>query len=110
MVRLRGRLFAFFSLVIVFTSMVASAQVPATFFGMQMGKGIPVGEPWPVDSFGATRLWDSGMAWALINTAPGRYDWTLLDAWINDAQKHGIDVVYCFGRVPQWASSNPNNA
>jgi polysaccharide biosynthesis protein PslG len=109
MVRLRGKLFAFFALVIVGTSMGALAQVPATFFGMQMGKGIPVGEPWPVDSFATTRLWDSGTAWALINTAPGRYDWTVFDAWLNDANAHGIDVVYCFGRVPQWASSNPNN-
>src|SRR5271154_3007557 len=33
----------------------------------------------------------------------------MLDAWLNAAQKNQVDIVYCFGRVPQWASSKPND-
>lgn len=98
------------TLVTLGTSLHSSAQtVPANFFDMQMGKGVPDGEPWPVDSFGGTRLWDAGTAWALINYAPGQYDWSMFDSWLNLAQAHNIDVAYCFGRVPQWASSQPND-
>src|SRR5262249_4600144 len=79
------------------------------FFGMQMEKAIMLGEPWPVDHFSGTRLWDSGVAWPLLNPAPGVYNWSLLDAWINASQKHGVDLIYTFGRVPQWASSDPND-
>src|SRR5579872_692919 len=109
-------------LIVVLLGSVASvsAQIAPTFFGMQMGKGSVTGQPWPVDKictnpfqgcdgFGGVRLWDSGTAWALINYAPGQYDWSILDAWINDAKKHQVDLVYCFGRVPLWASSKPND-
>jgi hypothetical protein len=110
MTNLKVAILAAAALLVVGTSLSSGAQtVPATFFGMQMGKGILAGEPWPVDSFGTTRLWDSGTSWPLINFAPGQYDWSALDAWINKAQRRNIDVVYCFGRVPQWASSNPND-
>ncbi len=85
------------------------AQVPASFFDMQMEHATVIGEPWPVDSFGGFRLWDSGTAWSVINVAPGQYDWSMLDAWLKAAKEHNTDVQYTFGRVPQWASSNPND-
>ena len=110
MTNLKLALLAALALIVVGTSLNSGAQtVPATFFGMQMGKGIPAGEPWPVAKFGTTRLWDSGTSWPLINPAPGQYDWSTFDWWINNAQQHNIDLIYCFGRVPQWASSNPND-
>jgi polysaccharide biosynthesis protein PslG len=86
------------------------AQVPASFFDMQMEHATVTGEPWPVDSFGNFRLWDSATAWAVINTAPGQYDWSMLDSWLKAAKDRNMDVEYTFGRVPQWASSNPNDS
>jgi hypothetical protein len=76
---------------------------------MQMEHATVIGEPWPVDHFGNLRLWDSATAWAVINTAPGQYDWSMLDAWLKAANQHNADVEYTFGRVPLWASSNPND-
>ena len=103
-----GTLFIF--VIVLGISATSAAQtVPPTFFDMQMQKGIMIGEPWPVDSFGGTRLWDSGANWALINTAPGHYEWSMLDAWLAAAQQNNIDVQYTFGVVPQWASSKPND-
>jgi hypothetical protein len=86
------------------------AQVPASFFDMQMEHATVTGEPWPVDSFAGLRLWDSATAWAVINTAPGQYDWSMLDAWLKAAKQRNVDVEYTFGRVPQWAASNPNDS
>ena len=55
------------------------------------------------------RLWDSGVAWYLLNPSLGTYNWNTLDTWLNDAQQHGVDVLYTFGEVPTWASSDPTN-
>jgi hypothetical protein len=92
------------------TTATLQAQVPASLFDMQMEHATVTGEPWPVDSFGNIRLWDTATAWTVINTAPGQYDWSMLDAWLKAAKEHNADVEYTFGRVPQWASSNPNDA
>src|SRR5271154_6335641 len=105
--KLQVRVVFFLLLVVVAGMARGNAQIAPTLFGMQMGKGSVTGQPWPVDKicidpfqgcdgFGGTRLWDSGTAWALINYAPGQYDWTILDAWMNASKKHQVDIVYCF--------------
>ena len=90
----------------------ASAQqaTPATFFGLQMNSGTISEQPWPSVSFKGTRLWDAAVHWADINTANGVYDWTLLDKWLADAQANDVRLLYTFGEVPTWASSNPNDS
>jgi hypothetical protein len=64
-------------------------------------------DPWPSVPFGTLRLWDSGVAWALLETSSGTYDWTTLDKWLTAAQAHGVEVLYTFGRTPGFASSQP---
>ena len=86
----------------------ASAQtVPLTYFGMHMHAGVISRQPWPVVSFGSVRLWDASVAWANINTASGSYDWSNLDKWLAAAQGQNDQLLYTFGRTPQWASSSP---
>jgi len=87
----------------------AVAQIVRSFFGMQMNHEKILGEPWPVVPIGALRLWDAGVAWSNINTAPGQYDWSRFDAWLNYAQQNNVDVLYVFGRTPRWISSTPND-
>jgi hypothetical protein len=98
-------------LAVLGTSTRASAQQPVSpyFFGMTMTGGEVGAEPWPVVPFSGFRLWDSGVPWSLLNPAPGTYDWRLLDIWMNHAKQNGVDIDYCFGRVPRWASSEPND-
>ena len=85
--------------------------IPANYFGYNLHpKVVNGGVPWPTPPFGVIRLWASQTAWTDINTADGVYDWTMLDSWFDLAAQHGItDVIYTFGVVPQWASSNPND-
>ena len=88
---------------------VASAawsQVPATFFGMTINHA-PIEETmWPEVPIGAIRLWDTGTSWRAMNPAPGVYEWSKLDQWFRIAKRHDVDILYTFGRTPDWASSN----
>ena len=54
------------------------------------------------------RLWDTGTGWAQVNTAPGVYDWTRLDAILTNAQTHGVDVLYDLARTPGFAQCGPS--
>jgi hypothetical protein len=61
--------------------------------------------PWPQDAaFGGIRLWDSGATWWDIQprTANG-YEWATFDFIVNQAASSGKDILYTFGRTPQWA-------
>jgi len=56
------------------------------------------------------RLWDSHTSWEQINTAQDVYDFSVLDAWLQLAQQNNVtDVMYTFGQVPVWASSDPTD-
>jgi len=85
--------------------------VPRTFFGMHRHVWPNRPEPWPDIPIGSFRLWDSNTGWAQINPSEGHYDWSQVDKWFADLQQHNVeDVLYTFGRTPQFASSQPNNA
>jgi polysaccharide biosynthesis protein PslG len=80
--------------------------IPRSFFGMTV---LDFQQVSPSLNYGTTRTWDSFpmLDWADINSAPGIYDFRLLDAFIKINQERGADVIYTFGRTPLWASSQP---
>jgi len=84
-------------------------QASPEFFSLQMNSGTISHQPWPCDSFGGMRLWDSQVHWRDINTADGVFDWSLMEAWLAAAQLNNVNVLYTFGEVPGWASSNPHD-
>jgi polysaccharide biosynthesis protein PslG len=94
------------------TDTAPNGPIPATLFGLHMHKPMILrNQPWPTVPFGAGRLWDTGTYWAEINIADGKYDWDLLDKWLARFHEHDIDdLLYTFGRAPQWASSRPNDS
>ncbi len=66
--------------------------------------------PWPSVAFKEVRMWSNVDAarWANINTGPGIYDFSVVDAFLNEFYLNGIsDVLYTIGQVPGWASINP---
>lgn len=88
----------------------AAQTISSNFFGMQMHVGILGKQPWPGDSFGTIRFWDTNTGWADINLSAGVYDWTTFDAWMATTKSHGItSLLYTFGKVPAWASSQPSD-
>lgn len=86
-----------------------SIAIPPEYFGLQMNSGIIGHQPWPIDAFGGTRLWDSNTHWEDINTSDGVYKWEILDNWLATAYYRNVDVLYTFGQVPTWASSKPHD-
>ena len=68
----------------------------------------------PTDSVGNTaavttlRIWDSGMKWADIETAPGVFDWSNMDLTVNTLATNPnclMSIIYTFGNTPEWASA-----
>ena len=84
-----------------------NGAIPRAFFGMTVLDSEHVNPPL---NYGTTRTWDSFpmLDWADINSSAGVYDFERLDAYIQLNQARGADVVYTFGRTPQWASSQPD--
>lgn len=89
---------------------VTGRVVPAEFFGMHLAAQGADG--WPSVKFATQRIWDSwpGVSWADINPSQGTYNWANLDALVNDSLSHGVELVYTFGYVPAWASTNAGGA
>ena len=85
------------------TPITHPAASPA-FFGMTV---IHYPTPMPQFTFGTTRTWDAypSMDWAAANPAPGQYNFAPLNAFIK--ANPGREIVYTFGKTPQWASTSP---
>jgi hypothetical protein len=82
-----------------------SSSKNADFFGLHIHSTLT---PWPTLGFGGFRLWDTETRWAQIEKSQGVYDFRILDNFLAELSSHSIStVVYTFGQVPIWASSNP---
>jgi hypothetical protein len=81
--------------------------LPATFFGLNVNQPTT---PWPLIPFGSYRFWDDGARWNEVNTAPGKFTWSVLDAWSSTLAKHGVkDTLYELSATPVWASPDPTD-
>lgn len=93
------------TLVLIFVG-VAGAQISPQAFGMHSATN----NPWPSAvgvQFSSWRSLASWVDWSEINTAPGVYDWTILDNKLAFTQQYGQSVLYTFYRTPSWASTCP---
>jgi len=75
------------------------------YFGMHDSD--PVGDSWPAASVGSLRVWDSGVAWNQVETAPGSYDFSRLDAIVQTARDRGADVLIVLGQTPAFYAKRP---
>jgi hypothetical protein len=73
-------------------------RVPRTFFGLHDASQQAYGRV----RFGSLRLWDSGVTWRDVETAPGVYDWTRLDSLVSSAQAHRVQVTLVLGMTPSF--------
>jgi polysaccharide biosynthesis protein PslG len=84
----------------------APEAIPESYFGMTLHNYNTT--PWPSIPFASLRTWDTAVTWANIQPAPNTFVWSKLDALINLAERHGVDLVFTLGRTPRWASANPD--
>ncbi len=76
------------------------------YFGMHIHRAAE-GTPWPQVDFGSWRLWDSGVAWPQLEPEQGRWNFTLLDRYVDLAAKHDVEILLTLGLTPAWASARP---
>jgi hypothetical protein len=88
----------------------SSAQVvQPSYFGVhQSWLGAPEPRGWPLAEVGAVRLWDNGVTWRDLETAPGRYSWQRLDRLVAQAQAHGASVLLVLGQTPAFHAARPD--
>jgi hypothetical protein len=74
--------------------------LPRSFFSMTWAtRAAP-----PTVPVGGLRLWDTTAVWPKLNPQSGTYAFGELDAWLDAAEAAHVDVIFTFGRTPQWAS------
>jgi len=80
--------------------------VPPQAFGQHVG-GIGQAAP-PGVTLSSVRLWDTGVRWDQVERERDQYDWTTLDAAVDNARAAGAtDILYVLGSTPAWAAGNP---
>ena len=59
----------------------------------------------PVGEVTHVRLWDCGVTWKDIHTAPDSYNWSRMDMLMDKYE--GKHVCYVIAATPQWAAQDP---
>src|SRR5690242_7203529 len=80
-------------------SAAAGPVIGSSFFGVHH-QGLHADGPigFPQAPVGSIRLWDNHVAWRDIETSPGVFDWTLLDAEMAKAREHGATALLVLGQ------------
>lgn len=60
----------------------------------------------PVGDVTHVRLWDCGVTWKDIHTAPDSYNWSRMDMLMDKYE--GKHITYVIAATPQWAAADPN--
>jgi hypothetical protein len=75
------------------------------FFGMHDSD--PVGPSWPKGPVGSLRVWDAGVVWNQVETTPGVYNFSRLDAIVKSARAHKATTLIVLGQTPSFHSRKP---
>jgi hypothetical protein len=78
--------------------------VPAELFGMHIHRAA-AGTAWPPIPFADWRLWDARVSWPQLEPERGRWDFALLDRYLNIAAQHHVEILLTLGLTPAWASA-----
>lgn len=81
---------------------VPSDGIPSTFFGMHTIDPFSSYPPFPSVPVGAFGK-GARTLWPYVETSPGVYDWSRLDAYVTLSESHGVKMMYAAEAVPEWA-------
>jgi len=88
-----------------------TTSIPITYFGQHPQHLSAVNNGtlmWPGINFGYARSHDGSPTWAAVEPANGTYNWTNMDAFVNQALASGQKIIYTFCETPQWATTDTN--
>ena len=89
--------------------------IPPSFFGMHVHHvvwqppHVKQLTPWPRVPFSQLRLWVSAIAWPSLEPEPGKWNFQILDKYIDIAAKHNVEPLLTLGQSPPWASARPSD-
>jgi len=72
------------------------------------GMGFTSTNGWPSSGVTHVRIWDIGVSWREIHLGVDVYDWSRLDAVVNQIKSTGGLITYVIGATPQWLAKYPN--
>lgn len=81
--------------------------IPAQLFGMHIHHAA-TSTPWPKVPFASWRLWGSYSYWSRLEPMKDKWDFNLVDKYVDLAEQHHVDVLLTLGITPKWASSHPS--
>lgn len=81
--------------------------IPAKLFGMHIHHAATY-TPWPAVRFEVWRLWGSYSYWSRLEPKKDKWDFNLLDKYVDLAEQHHVEVLLTLGITPEWASSHPS--
>jgi polysaccharide biosynthesis protein PslG len=87
----------------------APAKAGATtsrFFGMHVPQ---LATAFPKAKVGAVNLTTNNVYWPNLETAPGTWDFTHLDALVSQARRHGAQPLLVLGQTPAFYSQSPSS-
>src|SRR5262245_55012770 len=87
--------------------MARASAVTDRFFGMH-APSLP--SAFPTATVGALNLTTNGVYWPQLQSAPGVFDFTRLDAVVNAARAHNAQPLLVLGQTPGFASTTPHAA
>lgn len=95
-------------LLLLGTDTARARVVKSSYFGLHV---FYLGNPtaWPSVQFGSLRSWDGrGTRWHEIESQSNQWNFVTLDRYVDESEKHGVDVLLTLGQTPRWASARPN--
>ncbi len=83
-----------------------AATTTSRFFGMHAPQ---LATAFPKVKVGALNLTTNGVYWPNLETAPGTWDFTHLDAVVSRARKNGAQPLLVLGQTPSFYSQSPSS-
>ena len=80
--------------------------VDRDYFGLALYRA-DAQTPWPAVPFGAWRMWDAYVTWFDLEPDRGRWDFSRLDRYVNEAAAHDVKVLLVLAHSPVWAAARP---
>jgi hypothetical protein len=84
--------------------------IPITLFGLHIHhlfRGAPQGTVWPTVPFADWRLWDAYVTWPDLEPEKGKWNFGMLDKYVDLAEQHHVQILLTLGLTPPWVSSRP---
>lgn len=86
---------------------LALLVLPTCVYSMS-GMGFNNLDNWPTSGVNNVRIWDIGASWREIHLGVDNYDWSRLDAIVDQIQSIGAGATYVIGATPQWLAKYPD--